>query len=96
MWNGTINILMSQFTPIMMSSILNLNHLKWDSNVAKISSVLSIIFSSVVIVSLIIQSKVLWNVYKEKSTETDKIDEKFDALIEGLKQNSSKHRFIIL
>jgi hypothetical protein len=96
MWNGTINLLMSQFTPIMMSSILNLNDLKWDSNVAKLSSVLSIILSSVVLVSLILLSKVLWNIYIEKSTETDEIEGKYDALIEGLMQNSTNYRFINL
>ena len=63
MWNATISLMMSQFTPIMMSSILNINDLKWDSNVAIFSSALSIFLFSVVIVSLMLLSKVLWNFY---------------------------------
>ena len=57
-WNATIDLLMSQFTPIIMSSVLNLYDLKWDSNVAKFSSAISIILSSVVLVSLMLLSKV--------------------------------------
>ena len=58
MWNATINFLMSQFTPIMISSMLNIYDLKWDSNVEKFSSALSIILSSVVLVILMLLSKV--------------------------------------
>ena len=65
MWNETINLLMSQFTPIMMSSILNLHDLKWDSNVAKFSSSLSVFLSTVVLVSIMLPSKLLWNFYKD-------------------------------
>ena len=65
MWSASINLLMSQFTTIIMSSILNLYDLKSDSNVTKFSSALSIILSSVVLVSLMLLSKVLWNAYKD-------------------------------
>jgi hypothetical protein len=33
MWNGTISMLMSQFTPMIISSLINLYGLKWDTNI---------------------------------------------------------------
>ena len=68
-----------------MSSILNLHDLKWDSNVKKFSSAFSIILSSVVLVTMMLLSKVLWNVYKVKSTDKEELDEKYQALTDGLK-----------
>ena len=85
MWNATINFIIQQFTPIMMSSLLNLYDLNWDSKVTIFSSTLSIGLIILISISIISFSRVLWKGFKDEGfIESEEFEIKFSALVQGL------------
>ena len=56
-WNSSLRFIMQQFPPLLISGILNMYFLRWDSNPNAICSVLSLAIVSSLMISLAV---ILW------------------------------------
>ena len=97
MWNGTISMLMSQFTPMIISSLINLYGLKWDTNIFFYSSALSIGLLALNGVMILFFSLILLKAYFDLEwTNSEEFKSKYSVLIDGLRLDTMKYRFLVL
>jgi hypothetical protein len=82
MWNSTLRFIMQQFPPLLISGILNMYYLRWDSYPNTICSFLSFVIVSSLMISLI---GIWWVTKKHEDKLTDAVAvKKFDTLFQGL------------
>lgn len=68
MWNSTLRFIMQQFPPLLISGILNMYYLRWDSYPNTTCSVLSFVIVSSLMISL---AGIWWVTKKHEDKLTD-------------------------
>ena len=97
MWNGTITMMMSQFAPMIISSLINLYAVKWESNIFFYSSVLSIALLVLNGIGILFFSFILLKAYFDLEwSKSERFNRKYSVLIDGLRIDTIKYRFLVL
>ena len=97
MWNGTITMMMSQFAPMIISSLINLYAVKWESNIFFYSSVLSIALLVLNGIGILFFSVILLKAYFDLEwSKSEGFKRKYSVLIDGLRIDTIKYRFLVL
>ena len=97
MWNGTITMMMSQFAPMIISSLINLYAVKWESNIFFYSSVLSIALLVLNGIGILFFSFILLKAYFDLEwSKSEGFKRKYSVLIDGLRIDTIKYRFLVL
>ena len=97
MWNGSIIMMMSQFSPMIISSLINLYALKWDTNIFFYSSALSIGLLALNGVIILFFSLILLKAYFDLEwTNSEEFKSKYSVLIDGLRIDTMKYRYLVL
>ena len=96
-WNTSLRLFYSQFTPLLMSSLLNVYNIRFDTRLYKVSSILSIL----TLIGIIIMIAAILILFKKivedrNFTESSSFESRFGVLTEGIKTNVTSKRSLIL